>query len=63
MKIISFINVRRYLITMVLKTEPVSLRMPVVVMDRIRELADEKGLTPEMTARSVLCEHFKQKKV
>ena len=48
---------------MVLKTEPVSLRMPVVVMDRIREYANEQGLTPEMAARSVLCVHFKQKKI
>lgn len=41
-----------------LKTIPVSLRMPTATWERIEKLADEKGLTAEMFARSVLCEKF-----
>jgi len=36
--------------------------MPIETMKIIKENAEKCGLSPAMTARSVLCEHFKRKK-
>jgi len=48
---------------MVLPTESLHIRMPIETMKLIKENCRKNADYLRKTARSVLCEHFKQKKV
>ena len=40
------------------KTEPVHIRMPTSVMNKIKPLAEKKGLTPSAFIKTIVCEIY-----
>ena len=44
-----------------LPTQSVNIRMPIDIMNKIKPLAEIKGLTPAAFIKTVICEHFNKK--
>ena len=44
-----------------LPTQSVNIRLPVAILEKVKPLAEIKGLTPAAFIKTVICEHFNKK--